>query len=267
MPTIRRILVAIKNPYARSFPALEKATQLARALNARLELFHAIAAPVYVDLELVDEALSDLESTRRRQFQSRLEAIASRVREQGVVVTTTAECDFPPHEAIVRRAQRMNAGLIVAEAHAGRHRLPWLLQLTDFELLRHSPVPVLLVKTRRPWEHPAVLAAVDPAHAFAKPSRLDDDILATGALLTRALRGSLHAVHAYVPIPTDVTPSELLDEKARTCWIRVRAARRAHGSKAFCARRICRAFAGTSWLSTRSMRFRIWRASWIPASS
>ncbi len=214
MPTIRRILVAIKNPYARSFPVLEKAVQLARALDAHLELFHAIAAPVYVDFELVDEALSDLESTRRRQYRDRLETIASRVREQGVAVTTNAECDFPAHEAILRRAQRMNAGLIMAEAHAGRHRMPWLLQLTDFELLRHSPVPVLLVKNRRPYEHPVVLAAVDPAHAFAKPSKLDDDILAAGSTFSTALRGTLHAVHAYVPVPSDAKPSELLKEDA-----------------------------------------------------
>lgn len=30
----------------------------------------------------------------------------------------------------------------------------------------------------------------------------------------RALRGSLHAVHAFVPIPTDATPAELLNANA-----------------------------------------------------
>lgn len=49
MPPIRTILVAIKNPMARSLPAVDKAAQLARAFDARLELFHAIAAPVNID--------------------------------------------------------------------------------------------------------------------------------------------------------------------------------------------------------------------------
>ena len=48
MQAIRRILVAIKDPQARSLPAVAKAAQLARALGAEMELFHAIDAPLYV---------------------------------------------------------------------------------------------------------------------------------------------------------------------------------------------------------------------------
>jgi universal stress protein E len=55
---------------------------------------------------------------------------------------------------------------------------------------------------------------VDPTHAFAKPSKLDEDILDAAAKVRTALRGALHVMHAFVPIPADVTNSELLDEKA-----------------------------------------------------
>ena len=41
MRRIRRILVAVKDPTAKALPALEKAGQLARALDAELVLFHA----------------------------------------------------------------------------------------------------------------------------------------------------------------------------------------------------------------------------------
>lgn len=44
--------------------------------------------------------------------------------------------------------------------HAGRHLAPSLLQLTDWELLRLSPVPVLLVKTVGAYRRPTVLAAL-----------------------------------------------------------------------------------------------------------
>ena len=37
MSDIRRILVAVKDPWAKSLPAVEKAAQLARALGARLD--------------------------------------------------------------------------------------------------------------------------------------------------------------------------------------------------------------------------------------
>jgi universal stress protein E len=68
-------------------------------------------------------------------------------------------------------------------------------------LLQHSPLPVLLVKSSRPYRRPVVLAAIDPAHAFSKPTRLDGEILRNGADIQRALHGSLHALHAYLPLP------------------------------------------------------------------
>ena len=62
-----------------------------------------------------------------------------------------------------------------------KHVLPWLLRFNDWELLRRSPVPVLLVKRAQPWRKPGVLAAIDPLHSFAKPARLDGEIMACGA--------------------------------------------------------------------------------------
>ena len=69
-----------------------------------------------------------------------------------------------------------------------------LLGYTDWELLRLSPVPVLLVKTSQPYRRPTVLAAIDPTHAHAKPSELDQRILDYGTQVGRALRGALHVV-------------------------------------------------------------------------
>ena len=65
----RRILVAIKNPGSRAQPALRKAAQLALALDARLEIFHAISEPVYLDAFLL-EGLT-LEQTQK-QWRDRL---------------------------------------------------------------------------------------------------------------------------------------------------------------------------------------------------
>jgi universal stress protein E len=91
-------------------------------------------------------------------------------RKHGVPATSSVEWDYPPHEAIVRRAARIDADLIIAECHQGARTRPWLMHLTDWELLRTSPLPVLLLKNARPWRRPLVLAAVDPAHQHAKPS-------------------------------------------------------------------------------------------------
>jgi nucleotide-binding universal stress UspA family protein len=150
--------------------------------------------------------LPSFETDERQKVLRRLEAIADRLRTHGITVAVSAQWDYPAHEAIIRRAQAIKADLIVASVHAGRHRMPWLLRLTDWDLVRASPMPVLLVKNPHPYRRSAVLAAVDPSHAHEKPLQLDKEILHVGKKLSKALRGGLHAVHAYAPLPVTLFP-------------------------------------------------------------
>ncbi len=210
MKAIRRILVPIKNTRARSLPALTKAAQLAKALGARVQLFHGIAERLYVQsAELAGMNLAQFADSRRQECIEELEALARSLRRKRITVTTSAEWDFPAHDAILRAARKFGADLIVLDAHPAAHRAPWLLRFTDWELLRLSPTPVLLVKKHKPYRRPTVLAAIDPTHAFAKPVRLDREILGTGAAIAESLRGTLHAVHAYDPMPVALAPSQL----------------------------------------------------------
>lgn len=206
MGPVRRILVAVKDPATRRLIAVNKAVQVARGTGAQLELFHAISSPMLADAYVYSpRKLMQAERVVRARHLTALEKIAERLRRRGIKVTVAVEWDFPAHEAIVRRANSIGADLIVAEQHAGRRTAPWLLHLTDWELLRLSPVPVLLVKNAGFYRHPVVLAAVDPSHAFSKTAQLDREVLRVGGLISDALRGKLHAVHAYVPIPPLMT--------------------------------------------------------------
>jgi universal stress protein E len=214
MRPIRRILVAIKDPSAKSLPAVTKGAQLARAFGAHLDLFHGIATPLYIDTYSHDESIPEIERKTRTEKLEQLELLANKLRQSGLNVSTSVAWDFPVYEAVVRRANRDKADLIIAECHGKPHIMPGLLHLTDWELLRASTVPVLLVKTPTPYRRPVVLAAVDPAHAFSKPAKLDDEILRLAKSVSQALRGPLHAVHAYVPMPTSIPTRQLLAENA-----------------------------------------------------
>jgi universal stress protein E len=209
MQPIRRILVAVKDPAARALPAVNKAAQIAKGFGAQLTLFHDIATPLYA--EALQGREMDLRSWQRELQTARreqLEKLAARVRQHGIDVDVAADWDFPPYEAIIRKAQRIAADLVVAENHhgTGRHRARWLLSHTDWELLRLCPIAVLLVKNRRLYHRPRVLAAIDPSHRHAKPANLDKQILRAGAQLAHALRGELHALHAVMP-PLPLTPA------------------------------------------------------------
>ncbi len=207
MPVIRRILLAVKDPDAKSLPAIAKAARLANAFGAEIILFHAITDLVSSDASLYAHGyLKQVHRDTLARYQKRLEALAQRLREQGSSVRVCAVWDYPAHEAIVRHARKHKADLIVAECHAGRRLAPGLLHLTDWELLRTSPVPVLLVKSGANWEELNVLAAIDPSHRFAKPAKLDARILSAAAEFSRALNGTLHVAHAYVPLPVGTVP-------------------------------------------------------------
>ena len=200
MRPIIRILVAVKDP-AKTLPAVFKGAQLARACGAHLELFHAISAPLYVDAYSYPQSLRQIEREIHSRRLAQLQAIAGRLRDKGLEVSVAAQWDHPAYEAVVRHAIHTKASLIVAECHAKPHTLPGLLRLTDWELLRMSPIPVLLVKNATPYKRPAILAAVDPSHAFAKPSKLDGEILSVAGSVAGALHGAVHAVHAYLALP------------------------------------------------------------------
>jgi universal stress protein E len=214
MHSIRRILVAVKDYEAKTTPALLKSAQLARACGAKIELFHGISTPLYVDgYGASSVELPRMERSMRASVLAELEKMAAKLRHDGVKVTVAAEWDFPVYEAVVRRANQIKADLIVADQHAGRHRVAGLLHLTDWELLRLSSVPVLLVKTPGTYRRPVVLAALDPGHTFSKPARLDRRILAASSTIARALHGTQHVLHAYVPFPFMADPQTLINQQ------------------------------------------------------
>jgi universal stress protein E len=200
---IKRILVAVKDPDHAPRAQLRKAATLARASGAVLEIFHAIAQNE-IDDEVrgreIPETTAELIQALNAQALRRLQRLARAAVFAGLRVEVTPSWDFPPHEAVIRRAVSTNADLIVAAAQPQQFAGRLVLANTDWELIRHSPVPVLIVKSERDYRKPAVIAAIDPFHARAKPTRLDARILATASALGRLLKGATHSFHAYMPL-------------------------------------------------------------------
>lgn len=157
-----------------------KAGQLARALGARLELFHAISPwPYFCDYDVPRVELREIERKTRALILTQLEKIAAPLRRRRIEVTVAGEWDHPAYEAIIRRARHIKADLIVAGQHAGDHSVAGLLHLTDWELLRLAPVPVLLVKARESYRHPIVIAAIDNLNCdvlIVKPAHFVSDV-------------------------------------------------------------------------------------------
>jgi universal stress protein E len=132
--------------------------------------------------------------------QKALERIARSKLLKGCRVQALAVADKPVHEAIVRRTVATRADIVITGTHSRGLANRLILRHTDWELVRHCPVPLLLVKSERLRAKAVVLAAIDPLHANAKPARLDDRILNMADGMATLLKGPLHAVHAYLPL-------------------------------------------------------------------
>jgi universal stress protein E len=200
---IRHILVAIGDLRHAPRAELRKAGTLARAAHAKVELFHAIDQPDPQRSFPETATRADVEQRRAaiaQKCQLRLERFARDPSLRGVTVQCTAAWDYPPHEAVIRRAQALHSGLVIAAARPHRLGARLLLRNTDWELIRHCPAPLLLVKSPRAYRRPVVLAAVDPFHRHARPANLDARLLQEGGELARLLHGSLQMFHAFMPL-------------------------------------------------------------------
>jgi universal stress protein E len=224
----RRILIAVRDVTSVSSVMLEKAATLARASGARVELFHALNEPIALEMMQGRTTRVSLEQAGARAAelaQRRLTRIAASRRFARLEVSCHVEWDFPPHEAVIRRALTRRCDLIIAQTQPQGFAARFLLANTDWELIRHSPIPVLLVKSRANYRRATILAAVDPFHARAKPAALDARIAEATSLLARLLGGEAHLIHAYIPattlVPTvpplavDVSPEMLQIEESR----------------------------------------------------
>jgi len=200
---IRHILVAIGDLRRTPRNELRKAARLARAARATVELFHAIdepdperSFPETATREEVDQHRAAIVE----KYQRRLERFARDSALRGVTVRCTAVWDYPPHDAVIRRALATKSGLVIAAAHAHRLGARLLLRNTDWELIRHCPLPLLIVKSAHAYRRPLILAAVDPFHRHARPADLDARLLQAGGELARLLHGNLQVFHAYRPL-------------------------------------------------------------------
>jgi universal stress protein E len=200
---IQQILVAIGDLARTPRSELRKAGMLARAARADVELFHAIDEPD-PERSFPETATLQEAGTRRaaivEKYMRRLERFARDPALRGVTVRCTAAWDYPPHEAVIRRARATHSDLVIAGARGHRFGARMVLRNTDWDLIRHCPLPLLLVKSPRPYRRPLVLAAVDPFHRHERPAHLDARLLQASGELARLLHGRLEMFHAYMPL-------------------------------------------------------------------
>jgi nucleotide-binding universal stress UspA family protein len=145
----KRILVPVDGSRT-SMAGLKEAISLAKAQGAALQLVHVVDqhSVVMMGMEAsiyMDEVLKDLSAVGRRVL-TRAQALADKagVKASGVLLETITG---PAADSIIAQAKKGRADLIVIGTH-GRRGVRRLVMGSDAEqVVRQSPVPVLLVRS------------------------------------------------------------------------------------------------------------------------
>ncbi len=124
--------------------ALAKAEELAKAMQAEVELFHAYQLPVMALPDAPVTVSPTFITNLTNSAQGALDLLRDSVRGRGVAVTTVLR-QGQPAEAIVERAQEIHAELIVIGTHGRSGFRRFLLGSTAERVVRTATVPVLSV--------------------------------------------------------------------------------------------------------------------------
>ncbi len=167
----KRILLALDDS-ANGLRALTRARLIAERMNAALELVWIGAGEPWHGYDDQFDALAH--SGLRWQ--------------RGAAVDSL--------ERMVRARWRQDHFGLLVKGCDSRHDQPSLLAPRDWQLLRETPCPVLLVKHPALWAGGRILAAVDPLSRKAAAGRHNQSVLLMAACIAELSGAELHTVSA-----------------------------------------------------------------------
>ncbi|EAR08947.1 universal stress protein [Reinekea blandensis] len=191
-------IIVLLDPAEESAAAVEKAATLAQLSDSKLTLFSSG----------YDGALNSIHphsENARDSYLSRLldglETLADTARSKNIQVSTEAVWDKHAGTAMLNYLSGNPADLVVKATHHQNVIQRTFFSQTDWELIRHCPVPLLLTKATAWHDNITLTAAVDPVRTNDKPDFLDDHIIQCGTEMRSLLNAKLQLLHVYDPTP------------------------------------------------------------------
>ncbi|MBE0483026.1 MAG: universal stress protein UspE [Bacterioplanes sp.] len=194
MLAIKHILVVLDHEQPEQF-ALDRAVTLARSLKADLTLLStAFEAYCEEGSSFDEETRQRIRSALIQQRQAWLDSYLNELSD----ITTQTEVHWQKHlhDAVIESVRQQSFDLVIKGTQP-HHLLDRIFTHTDWNLLRHCPAPVMLVKSAQPWRHNRLLAAIDATSTDIGHSRINDNILSFAEHLADHFETDLHLANAY----------------------------------------------------------------------
>ncbi|MAQ99054.1 MAG: universal stress protein UspE [Oceanospirillaceae bacterium] len=212
-------ILAVLDHQVTDDPALSRALWLAKSLKAELTLLTNAWDPLGDEGSHVKAEMRD---NIRYKFTERaerwLEEAAEELRESGQTVQTEVLWHKHLHEAALEVLNQQDVDLVVKSVRTAG-LIDRLFTHNDWNLLRHCPAPVLMVKNAEAWSNNRFIAAIDATCDDEGHTRLNDNLLAFAELFADHLNTDLHLFNAYPEInltfamvPEVSIPDELISD-------------------------------------------------------
>jgi universal stress protein E len=218
-------LLVIIDPDIEDDFVIERARLIATAYRPRVHLYinkpNAITPEKYATKSFTSRFFRTQEKLFSRHYRQRLKAIKQEFNALDIQVETEFSDERHTADSILNRIQQQQPDLVLKSVQRQSALARILITNTDWRLIKNSPAPVLLVKSRQWASDGSVMAAVDPLHAKAAQNQLDHLLLDTVSSLAQHLNLKKRVFHCYFPdlsamFPKVIDAQEYIQEvKAR----------------------------------------------------
>ena len=191
-------ILCVIDPAMEKTPAARRAVELCRRSGAQLHLL-MVAFDVRIDAtaELVDPEVARLARERFLDRRERwLEEWCGILSEQKLRISSEVVWSPKVHEAVLAKVTERSPELVVKDVHHQDVLHRWsMLSVEDSRLARQCRVPLMLVQPDSRAGFARVAAAVDPAHAEARATGLDDAVVGMALPMAMLAGASLELLH------------------------------------------------------------------------
>ena len=210
--------------------ALKRAMQICQEHDANLCVTtyvynHACEEGSLTDLEMRHE----LKSMLLEQAQSWAEGL---FKELYLPIDTPLSICWCRHayQAVIDNSEDVTFDLVIKAAAKHHNIVERVLQHQDWNLLKHCPAPVLLVKGKAAWEARTIIAAVDATSLDPAHKIVNEHIFEFAEILNQDNNYAVHMVNSYpmmsltlaslpdAPIPEDLQ-QYVVDQHTQACQV------------------------------------------------
>ena len=197
MLDINHILVVLDSEHPEQ-PAFDRALALASSVKADITILGSCYEAYCEDnSSLENETKNKIKDALINNCQLWLESYVSEAEKQGIEISTEVHWQKNLHNAVMASLNTNDFDLVIKGTKPHKGIIDRVFTHSDWNLLRHCPAPVLLVKSPKPWANNRILASLDATSHDEGHRLINENILDFAEHLADHFSTDLHLVNSY----------------------------------------------------------------------